>query len=119
MSVKLVYQYVVIFFNFETTSNHLHPLQLENCGSNSRLVVDKDDYGKFWKGFKHVKALYLKKITQLKLSLADAIHNVKWMKITHIFLIRDQAFANLDVLTPISFPISVIWPASKTDWKRL
>ena len=44
--MKLVYQYVVIFFNFSTTSNHLHPLQVENCDSNSRLVVDEDDYGK-------------------------------------------------------------------------
>ena len=36
-----------IFFNFSTTSNHLHPLQVENCDSNSRLVVDEDDNGKF------------------------------------------------------------------------
>ena len=28
-------------------SNHLHPLQVENCDSNSRLVVDEDDYCKF------------------------------------------------------------------------
>ena len=28
------------------TSNHLHPLQVENCDSNSRLVVDGDDNGK-------------------------------------------------------------------------
>ena len=34
---------MAIFFNFKTTSNHLHPLQVENCDSNSRLVVDKDD----------------------------------------------------------------------------
>ena len=38
---------MVIFFNFSPTSNHLHPLQVENCDSNSRLVVDEDDYGKF------------------------------------------------------------------------
>ena len=43
--MKLVYQLLIIFFNFQTTSNHLHPLQVENCGSNSRLVVDEDDYG--------------------------------------------------------------------------
>ena len=36
-----------IFFTFPHTSNHLHPLQVENCGSNSRLVVDEDDNGKF------------------------------------------------------------------------
>ena len=27
--------------------NHLYPLQAENCYSNSRLVVDEDDNGKF------------------------------------------------------------------------
>ena len=46
MSMKLVYQYMAIFFNFLPTSNHLHSLQVENCGSNSRLVVDEDDNGK-------------------------------------------------------------------------
>ena len=46
MSMKLVYQYMAIFFNFSLTSNHLHPLQVENCDSNSRLVVDEDDYCK-------------------------------------------------------------------------
>ena len=44
ISMKLVYQYVIaIFFTFSPTLNHFHPLQVENCGSNSRLVVDEDD----------------------------------------------------------------------------
>ena len=43
--MKLVYQYMAIFFNFPPTSSHLHPLQVENCDSNSRLVVDEDDNG--------------------------------------------------------------------------
>ena len=45
--MKLVYQYMVmvISFNFSPTSSRLHPLQVENCDSNSRLVVDED--GKF------------------------------------------------------------------------
>ena len=47
ISMKLVYQYAVIFFNFLTTSCHLRPLKVENCGSNSRLVLDEDDNGKF------------------------------------------------------------------------
>ena len=47
ISIKRVYQYMVIFLNFYTTSNHLHPLQVGNCDSNSRLVVDEDDNGKF------------------------------------------------------------------------
>ena len=38
---------MVIFFNFSLTSNHLHPLQVENCDSNSRLLVDENDNGKF------------------------------------------------------------------------
>ena len=38
---------MAIFFNFSPTSNHLHPLQVENCDSNSRLVVDEDGNGKF------------------------------------------------------------------------
>ena len=46
ISMKLVYQYMAIFFYFSPTSNHLHPLQVENCDSNSRLVVDEDDNGK-------------------------------------------------------------------------
>ena len=45
ISMRQVYQYMVIFFSFSPTSNHLHPLQVENCDSNSRLVVDED--GKF------------------------------------------------------------------------
>ena len=47
ISMKLAHQYIVIFFNFSPTSNHLHPLQVENCDSNSRIVVDEDDNGKF------------------------------------------------------------------------
>ena len=37
---------MAIFFNFSLASNHLHPLQVKNCDSNSRLVVDEDDNGK-------------------------------------------------------------------------
>ena len=47
ISMKLVYQYMAIFFNFPPTSSHLHPLQVDNCDSNSRLVVDEDDNDKF------------------------------------------------------------------------
>ena len=45
--MKLVYQYMAIFFNFSLTSNHLHPLQVENCDSNSRLVLNEDDNDSF------------------------------------------------------------------------
>ena len=43
----LFYQYMAIFLHFSPTSTHLHPLQVENCDSNSRLVVDEDDNDKF------------------------------------------------------------------------
>ena len=51
----------------------------------------------------------------LKLCLATASHNFKWVKITHICLIWDETFANLDVYTLISVPITVIWSANKSD----
>ena len=35
------------FFHLPPTSTHFHPLQVENCDSNSRLVVDEDDNGEF------------------------------------------------------------------------
>ena len=35
---------MAIFFNLSPTSSHLHPLQVGNCNSNSRL---EDDNGKF------------------------------------------------------------------------
>ena len=45
--MKLVYQYMVIFFTFSPPSSHLHPLQVDNCDRNLQLVVDEDDNGKF------------------------------------------------------------------------
>ena len=44
--MKLFYEYTVVFFNLSPISNHLHPLQVENCDSNSRLVVNEDDNDK-------------------------------------------------------------------------
>ena len=41
--MKLANQFMAIFINFSPTLSHLHPLQVENCDSNSRLVVDEDD----------------------------------------------------------------------------
>ena len=46
----------VYFFNF-SPSSHFYPLQVENCGSNSRLVVDEDDNGKF--RLERVKPFYV------------------------------------------------------------
>ena len=36
-----------IFFHLSPTSSHFHPLQVDNCDSNSRLVVVEDDKSKF------------------------------------------------------------------------
>ena len=47
VSMKLLYQYMTIFFHLPATLNHLYPLQVGNCDSNSWLVVDEDDNGKF------------------------------------------------------------------------
>ena len=47
ISMKLFYQYMAIFVILSPSLSHLHSLQVENCGSNSRLVVDEDDNGKF------------------------------------------------------------------------
>ena len=35
-----------IFYHLSPTSSHFHPLQVEHCNSNSRLVVDENDNGK-------------------------------------------------------------------------
>ena len=56
--MKLVYQYMAIFFKLPPTSSHLHPLQVENCDSNSRFVVDEDDNGKL--GLEGVKLFLYK-----------------------------------------------------------
>ena len=40
-------KFLPIHSNFSPNSSHLHPLQVENCDSNSRLVVGEDDNGKF------------------------------------------------------------------------
>ena len=58
--MKLVYQYMTIFFTLSPTSNHLHPLQVENCDSNSQLVVDEDD--KVKSGLKGLNCIFTMEI---------------------------------------------------------
>ena len=75
--MKLVYQYMVIFFNFAPTSSHLHPVQVENCDSNSRLVVDEDDNGKLrLERAKQVWVIFI----HLKLWVAAVRRNFKWVE---------------------------------------
>ena len=55
---------MAIFLNFPPFLNQLHPLQVENCDSNSRLVVDEADNGKF--RLERVRALIYFYINQIK-----------------------------------------------------
>ena len=74
--MKLFYKYMVIFFIFSPTSNHLHPLQVENCDSNSRLVEDEDDNGKFrLESVKALKYFYIKKVFFNLKSSTDVDHS--------------------------------------------
>ena len=36
----------IYFVHLPHISSHLYPLEVENCDSNSRLVVDEEDNGK-------------------------------------------------------------------------
>ena len=67
---------MAIFINFSPTSSHLHTLQVENGESNySRLVMGKDDNGKF--GLERVN-----KLTYffVKIALAIPTSNVEHIK---------------------------------------
>ena len=116
ISMKLVYQYIAIFFNFSTTSSHLHPLQVENCDSNSRLVVDEDDYGKF--RIERVKLrYYLQSIGPVRVYCLQAVDRPFSSKVTthtsslifclgalpcyHINLTRSKTSAILDKMTTL------------------
>ena len=101
--MTLVYQYMTVFLYFSLTASYLYPLQVANCDSNSRLVVDKDDNVK--KGLKGLTLEPINKIigmfTTLKLCLANALHNLKWAIINHINFVNS--------IPNISFRISVIF----------
>ena len=50
---------MAILFNFLPTSNHLRPLEVDNCDSNSRLVVDEMTMANSGlKGLKYIHDLY-------------------------------------------------------------
>ena len=89
ISMKLAYQYHRIhcnFFIFSTTSNPLHSLQVENCDSNLRLVVNEDDNGKFrlqrvnsnWTYLSNLQSLEV--LGRVKFWVA-VTHNFKWLKV--------------------------------------
>ena len=90
--MKLVYQYMAIFFTFSPTSNHLHPLQVENCDSNSRLVVDEDDNGKF-----RVERVNNKQVNR---ALRPQLYTIQ--------IKTPKYFINVILLTLFKFSVSVI-----------
>ena len=115
-----------IFFHLSPTStclSHFHPLQAENCDSNSWLVVDEDDNGKFrlervnsinTKINQFLPVSYIILIfTHMKLCVATATNNFKWVKNTHISNLQvskkythiwDQIFPNHWCLNTLFIP---------------
>ena len=77
----MIYQYMAIFFNFSPTSSHLHLLQIENCDSNSRLVVDEDDNDKL-----RLERVKLKKLNFHPLEVMCG-GTSNWVKITNMSLL--------------------------------
>ena len=75
ISMKLIYQYMAIFLNFLTTSSPLYPLQVENCDSNSRLVVDEDDNGE-------VRLERVNKLSNIALETTNDLYNIPHQEIT-------------------------------------
>ena len=51
-----------VFFLLPPMSSNFHPLQVENCDSNSRRVVDEDDNGKF--RLVRVQVAWMKAVSQ-------------------------------------------------------
>ena len=85
ISMKLVYQYMAILFTFSPTPNHRHPLQVENCDSNSRLVVDEEDNGKSGlKVLRHETMVYLAPSCLQTKTRADFAHC--GFSISHTFI---------------------------------
>ena len=89
--MKLFYQYMAIVFDFSSTLSDFHPLQVENSYSNSRLVLDEDYHDKFrLERVKSATSRFTKsQISQihsfsvtLKLWIAVARHNFKWLKMS-------------------------------------
>ena len=83
-----------------------------SCLLGMTMMTDQSE-GKVWLPFysQHLILILLSKFisvfTHLKLFPATATHNFIWVKVTHICLIWDQPFWNIDA--EISFPISLIW----------
>ena len=88
---------MVIFFNFSPTSSHLHPLQVENCDSNSRLVVDEDDNGKL--RLEKVKSHFT----------VSFVFCTSPQHVAYIFFYEHVAQHALSSAVDVAFPISFKW----------
>ena len=83
--MKLVYQYMAIFFNFSPTLYYLRPLQVENCDINLRLVVDRDDNGKV--RLKWVDYSISTKIVAIKMYNVDVDNLIMpWLRLSSSYL---------------------------------
>ena len=89
--MKLVYQYMAIVFTFPPTSNHLHPLQVDN----SRLVVNEDD---------NVKS-GLKGVTELSLDV-NFWSRRKDLEDTHLF--NDRPHSTEGTVCPLRHHIFLV-----------
>ena len=104
ISRKLVCQYMGIFFNFSLNSSHLHPLQVENCDSNSRLVVDGDDNCK-------VRLQRVKSKQLLLLAFGTTVWELIWLLLSIVGSLRDREVAcSASHLQGLNFK-SCVWRA--------
>ena len=91
--MKIFYQYMAIIFDFQPTSIHLHPLQVENCDSNSRLVVDEDDNGKF--RLERVKVtLVLKGFRGILFYMSSDLHCIKSFLCEIVHKLNNTSYGN-------------------------
>ena len=82
------------FFHLPPTSSHLHSLQVENCDSNSRLVVDEDDNGKLM--FEKVKTVCAEIVT----TLLGFPNSTPWYKYVYHFRNKENNSIFLRLSSP-------------------
>ena len=85
--MKLVYQYMAIFFNFQTTSNN-----------NSRLVVDEDDNSKFRLERVNQQAITMITIQIDQMSTIKYGCIVRWLVANIKWKIQNQVRITLQIL---------------------
>ena len=73
---------MIYFLHLTPTSSHLYSLEVENCDSNSRLVVNEDDNGKFrLERAKALGLLFKINFISFRMCPATATHKFRWVTI--------------------------------------